>query len=112
MEYFPGNMWAQKWDSLIDIMWIDDPDHEDKDQGNAQGSGKPNGSEKSSSLPSSLSSSLVDEIFQGTGRNKTVIDMVKVAEDFYVSMGNLIHIILFQRTKSPAYDSYMIIKTF
>ncbi|ODM97383.1 Angiotensin-converting enzyme [Orchesella cincta] len=65
-----GNMWAQKWDSLIDIVFTE-PVHSQRFDGKM--------SESSTS-----SSSLVNKILP---KNATVIDMVKEAENFFVSMG-------------------------
>ncbi|CAL8109844.1 unnamed protein product [Orchesella dallaii] len=70
-----GNMWAQKWDSLIDIVWTE-PDYYQNDRNGKQPKRKASGS--------SASSTLVNKILPP---NATVIDMVKEAENFFVSMG-------------------------
>jgi len=76
-------MWAQKWDSLIDIVWTEADDMHFHHPHFKHHDGKETTGKSSESTASS--SSLVKKILPP---NATVIDMVKQAENFFVSMGN------------------------
>lgn len=68
-------MWAQKWDSLIDIMMIPEENLADMKE------------YYRSSPKTSPAFTLVEKILPKM-RNSTVVDMVKAAENFFVSIGN------------------------
>ena len=65
--FIPGNMFAQKWDSLIDIVFPEDETESSSEMRNVN--------------------PLVTELLTSRKGNATVLDMVETAEDFYISMG-------------------------
>lgn len=69
-----GNMYAQNWQSLIDIVWEDDDEKSNEKMSKEE------------------TNPLVKAILP---KNATVLDMVKAAEDFFVSMGKQFGINLF-----------------
>lgn len=67
-KFAAGNLYAQNWQSLMDIVWEED---EEDDEGLRQNETKEMNPLVKAFLP----------------KNATVLDLVKGAEDFFVSMG-------------------------